>query len=210
MIGPYDIARHHCEGVIVKISKEQVEQNRERVIDTAAVLFRERGIDGIGVADLMKAAGMTHGGFYRQFKSKDDLIVQAVKRAYDDLSRELLGRIAAADDPLPMLVKWYVSEHHRDESGKGCNLTALATDAARSNDEDLGSLFGGIVNSYIDLLISLVPSIDPGEKRRAAISILSEMVGAVILSRAVPDPAVSAEIIEAVSSDLLDRHRVGE
>jgi TetR/AcrR family transcriptional repressor of nem operon len=190
----------------VKVSKETVEQNRERVVDTAARLFRERGIDGIGLVDLMKAAGLTHGGFYRQFKSKDDLVVQAVKRAYDDMSEDLARRIAASDDPLQTLVRHYVSDYHRDDPGHGCSLAALAADAARHDDPALREFFGSIVSNYIELLTALVPGRDPIAKRSTAIAVLAEMIGSVVLSRVVPDPTLSGEIIDTVSNDLVKRH----
>jgi TetR/AcrR family transcriptional regulator, transcriptional repressor for nem operon len=190
----------------VKVSKETVAQNRERVIDTAARLFRERGIDGIGVVDLMSAAGLTPGGFYRQFKSKDDLVVQAVKRAYHDMSEDLARRIAASDDPLQTLVRHYVSNDHRDDPGHGCSLASLASDAARHDDPALREFFGSIVSNYIELLTALVPGRDPIAKRNAAIAALAEMIGAVILSRVAPDPALSGEIINTVSNDLVKRH----
>lgn len=190
----------------MKVSKETVEQNRERVIDTAARLFRERGIDGIGVVDLMKAAGLTHGGFYRQFKSKDDLVVQAVKRAYDDMSADLASRIAGSSDPLQTLVRHYVSDYHRDDPGHGCSLASLATDAARHDDPALREFFGSIVGNYIGLLTKLVPGSDAAAKRSAAIAALAEMIGSVVLSRVVTDPALSGEIIDTVSDDLVKRH----
>jgi TetR/AcrR family transcriptional regulator, transcriptional repressor for nem operon len=192
---------------IVKVSKEQVEQNRQRVIDTAAMLFRERGLDGIGIADLMEAAGLTHGGFYRQFKCKDDLVVQAIKRAFEETSADLAQQLSQTDTPLETLVRYYVSDHHRDDPGHGCSLTALATDAARCDDPDLRSFFGIIVRKYIELLTTLVPGKDQTAKRSAAIALLAEMVGSVILSRVVPDLTVSTEILEIVSKDLIERHR---
>ncbi|MEI9402686.1 TetR/AcrR family transcriptional regulator [Mesorhizobium argentiipisi] len=194
----------------MKVSKETVEQNRERVIDTAAALFREKGIDGIGIADLMKAAGLTHGGFYRQFKSKDDLVVQAVKRAYKEMSEDLAKRIASSDDPLQALVRHYVSDYHRDDPGHGCSLAALAADAARHDDPELRQFFGKVTNSYIDLLTALVPGRDTTAKRTAAIGALAEMVGSVVLSRVVPDPKLSSEILDTVSNDLVARHPVSK
>ena len=190
----------------VKISKETVEQNRERVIATAARLFRERGIDGIGLVDLMTAAGLIPGGFYRQFKSKDDLIVQAVKRAYKDMSEDVAGRIAASDDPLETLVRHYVSHYHRDDPGQGCGLAAMAADAARHDDPALRECFGSIVSNFIGLLTNLVPGSSAKAKRSAAITALAEMIGSVVLSRVVPDPALSDEIIDTVSNDLVKRH----
>ena len=190
----------------MKVSKETVEQNRERVIATAARLFRERGIDGIGLVELMKAAGLTPGGFYRQFKSKDDLVLQAVKRAYKEMSEDIAGRIAASDDPLETLVRYDVSDYHRDEPGLGCALAAMAADAARHDDPALRQCFGTIDSNYIGLLTKLVPGHSAKAKRSAAITSLAEMIGSVILSRVVPDPALSGEIIDTVSNDLVKRH----
>jgi TetR/AcrR family transcriptional repressor of nem operon len=191
----------------VKVSKETLEQNRERVIDTAAKLLRERGIDGIGIVDLMSAAGLTHGGFYRQFKSKDDLVVQAVKRAYEQMGADLRQRMEAATDaPLHTLVRHYVSDYHRDDPGNGCSLTALAADAARRDDASLRSFFGSIVSNYVEMLTTLVPGGSAAARRSAAISILAEMVGSVVLSRVVPDPTLSSEIIDTVSNDLVTRY----
>ncbi len=192
----------------MKLTKEAVERNRERVIDTAAKLFREKGIDGIGVADLMKAAGMTHGGFYRQFKSKDDLVVQAVERAFAQMSADITGHLAQSDRPFAALVRHYVSDHHRDDPGHGCSLASLATDAARHDDPALHKAFGGIVDSYLALLTGLLPGPTPEARRSAAISALAEMIGSVVLSRVVPDPDRAREIIDTVSADLIERHDV--
>lgn len=191
----------------MKVSREQAEENRRKVVDTAATLFRERGIDGIGIADLMKAAGLTHGGFYRQFRSKDDLVVAAVRHAFDTTGADLGKQIGdARGSPFETLVRHYVSGHHRDDLGGGCTLTALAADASRRDDPELRSLFGTIVAAYLDLLVSLVPGDDPARKRSAAVAALSEMVGAVVLSRVVPDPDLSGEILETVTRDLVDRN----
>jgi TetR/AcrR family transcriptional repressor of nem operon len=191
----------------VKVSKETVEQNRERVIDAAATLFRERGIDGIGIADVMERAGLTHGGFYRQFKSKDDLVVQAVKRAYEAMSADFRERLKdAPESPLETLVRHYVSAYHRDDPGQGCCLAALATDAARRDDPALRAFFGTVVTSYVELLTTLVPGKDRTVKRSSAIATLAEMVGSVVLSRVVPDLSLSSEIIDTVSNDLVLRH----
>src|ERR1043165_9265950 len=114
----------------MKVSREQAARNRERILDTAAQLFRERGFDGIGVADLMKAAGLTHGGFYGHFASKEDLMAQACTRA-SARSRGLWTKLAerAPDDPLSEIAGVYLTSKHRDNPGEGCLMAALASEA---------------------------------------------------------------------------------
>src|SRR3954469_22029107 len=116
----------------MKVSREQAVENRERIVETAARLFRERGFEGIGVADLMKSAGLTHGGFYGHFASKEDLIAQASAHALGR-AQEHWDKFAerVQDEPLAKLQTWYLSEAHRDHPGAGCLLAALGADAAR-------------------------------------------------------------------------------
>ena len=116
----------------MKVSREQAAQNRERIVEAAAQLFRERGFDGIGVADLMKEAGLTHGGFYGHFSSKEDLIAEASARA---LTRSLAvwSKLAdrASGDPLSAVAGAYLTSRHRDNPGAGCLLAALGPDVSR-------------------------------------------------------------------------------
>src|SRR5436190_5640571 len=118
----------------MKVSREQAAQNRERILDAAAQLFRERGFDGIGVADLMKEAGLTHGGFYGHFSSKDDLIAQATA---GELTRSLgqWSKVAerAPGDPLAAIAAAYLTSAHRDDPGTGCVIAALGPDVARQS-----------------------------------------------------------------------------
>src|SRR5258708_39191857 len=122
----------------MKVSRDQAAENRSRIVDVAGRLFRARGFDGIGVADLMKAAGLTHGGFYGHFKSKDDLAAQACERA---LARSAETWAALADGgapaPLSTLVDHYLSGRHRDDTGRGCVYAALAADVARQDNPAL-------------------------------------------------------------------------
>src|SRR5271170_4176558 len=105
----------------MKVSRAQAAENRERILDVATRLFRERGIDGIGVADLMQAAGLTHGGFYGHFKSKDDLAVQACRRAFARSAESWASVVEnTSGDPLASICRQYVSERHRDAPGRGC------------------------------------------------------------------------------------------
>src|SRR5215468_2541287 len=116
----------------MKVTREQAAANREKIVEVASILFRKHGFDGIGVADIMKAAGLTHGGFYGHFKSKDDLAAEACGRALAR-STEAWEQIAdtAGDDAFAEIVRHYVSAEHRDEPGQGCALAALAPEATR-------------------------------------------------------------------------------
>lgn len=186
----------------MKVSRAQAEENRARVIAVAGQLFRERGFDGIGVADLMKAAGLTHGGFYGNFKSKEDLIAQACGRALaGNLAHwsELLER--PSRDPLAMLVRFYLSEEHRDAHGKGCVLAALGGEAARQGTS-LRATFTEALGGYLRILSDLVRGRTKAARRRKALATLAAMVGAMVLARATDDPDLSREILAATAAEL--------
>jgi len=192
----------------MKVSRAQAEKNRDRVIDVAAALFRERGFDGIGLASLMKAAGLTHGGFYGQFKSKEDLAAQASGRALAENLQKWSSVIdGAAGDPLREIVAFYLSENHKDSPGQGCALAALGADAARHGGA-LRSTFTEGVGVYLDILSKMMTGRSAAEKRRKAMATLAEMVGAIVLARAVDDADLSRGILEAAAKDLMaDRGR---
>ena len=116
----------------MRVSRAEAAQNRERIIEVAAKLFRERGFDGIGVADLMKSAGLTHGGFYGHFASKEDLMAQACARALEG-SLATLQQAAerGGENALSAVASAYLSPAHRDRPGEGCVLAALGAEAAR-------------------------------------------------------------------------------
>src|SRR5437867_12075761 len=116
----------------MKVSREQAAYNRERIVEAAAQLFRERGFEGIGVADLMKEAGLTHGGFYGHFSSKEDLIAEASARALTR-SLALWSKLAerGSGDRLSAIAGAYLTSTHRDDPGAGCVLAALGPDVSR-------------------------------------------------------------------------------
>ena len=181
----------------MKVTRQQAAQNRERILDAAAQLFRERGFEGIGVADLMKEAGLTHGGFYGHFSSKDDLIAQASAR---ELTRSLAhwSNFAerASGDPLSAVADAYLNRSHRDNPGAGCVLAALGPDVARQGSP-VRSAVTDYVRSVVDLLVTLVPGRSKAARRRKAISAYATLVGAMVLARAVDDRALSQEILDA-------------
>src|ERR1700736_5877138 len=117
----------------MKVSREQAAENRARVIEVAGRLFREKGFNGVGVADIMKGAGLTHGGFYGQFASKDDLAIKACAQTLDR-SVARWTRLAAGDDPLAAIVTSYLAPSHRNAPGSGCAMSALSADAAPEAD----------------------------------------------------------------------------
>ena len=124
----------------MKVSREEATQNRERIIEAAAKLFRERGFDGIGVAELMKSAGLTHGGFYGHFASKEDLMAQACARAMEG-ALDTMHQVAESGDPnaLSTIASAYLSTEHRDRTGDGCTLAALGAALRRAEAQWLAN-----------------------------------------------------------------------
>jgi TetR/AcrR family transcriptional repressor of nem operon len=184
----------------MKVSREQAAENRARVIEVAGKLFREKGFDGIGVADIMKGAGLTHGGFYGQFKSKDDLAAQACAQSLER-SVARWTRFAAGEDPLAAIVTSYLAPSHRNAPGSGCALSALAADAVRQPDA-VRSVFTRALQSFAGVLTRLVPAASRPARRRRALATMAGLVGAVILSRAVNDADLSDEILKAAAKEL--------
>jgi TetR/AcrR family transcriptional regulator, transcriptional repressor for nem operon len=185
----------------MKVSRAQAEQNRERIVATAGELFREKGFDGIGLNDLMQAAGLTRGGFYGHFESKQDLAVQACRQALAgnaEVWRERAGQL----NDLAALVDFYLSDQHHDNRSRGCTLTALCADAARQGPE-LRAVFEQGVANFLRVLEPLVDAATPAQRRSTALAGMATLVGALLLSRAVADPGLSAEIRAAAGDAVL-------
>jgi len=184
----------------VRVTRKQAAANRERVLDVAGTLFRERGFDGIGVADIMKRAGLTHGGFYDQFASKDDLAAEATARVLrkPGWQERLTGK---ADPSFGDLVRAYLSPRHRDDPGTGCLISALGSDAARQSRAVRRAFTDGF-RVRIGGWLTTVPGRSQAARRKKALATMAGLVGALILSRAVDDPALSDEILEAMATEL--------
>lgn len=185
----------------MKVSRKQAAENRERILDTAAQLFREKGFDGIGIADLMKSAGLTHGGFYNQFTSKEDLAAQASARAMAQTGEYWDRMIEQEADPWHIFVDRYLSPTHRDNPGRGCTYAALGAEAQR-HDPAVRKAFTEGLQKTFERLASIVPESDQGTPRQHAMAGMAALVGAVVLARAVDDPALAEEIVEAVRGSL--------
>jgi TetR/AcrR family transcriptional repressor of nem operon len=186
----------------MKVSRAAAAENRERILDAAARLFREKGFDGIGVADLMQSAGLTHGGFYGQFASKEELAAQACARALER-SAAKWDRVIEdkTRDPLQTIAESYLSPRHRDSAGHGCALAALAAEAPRRGPAVRRAFTQG-VRALLDRLMKIAPGRAARIRREHALVTLAQLVGAVVLARAADDAQLSDEILHAVRASL--------
>ncbi len=186
--------------VNMRVTRDQVEAHRERILTAAGTLFREHGYDGISVADIMKRAGLTHGGFYGHFASKEDLAAEITLRV---LARDgWLERLAGKRDPaLSDVVHGYLSTRHRDDPGHGCVFAALGSDAARQ-PKTVRRAFTEGLRIRLDALLALIPERSASKRRQRALATLATLVGAMVLSRAVDDSKLSSEILEAAAGSL--------
>jgi TetR/AcrR family transcriptional repressor of nem operon len=181
----------------MRVSRIQAEENRQNVINVASRLFRERGFDGIGLKDLMEGAGLTQGAFYKQFESKEDLAAQASRRALESASERWSTAIAEnPDDPFGAVIAFYLSAGHREEKLDGCPVVALGSDAARQGTNVKAAFEAGI-KEYLQILGGLIAETDRESASCKAMAVLSTMVGALTLSRAVNDPDLARAILDA-------------
>ncbi|WP_277188238.1 TetR/AcrR family transcriptional regulator [Caballeronia sp. BR00000012568055] len=175
----------------MKVSKEQAELNRIALLDAASRLYRRHGFDGVGVAQIAREAGLTHGSLYGHFESKDHYAAEACAHAFKK-SLDLLKRFDDdGDQPLASFRRRYLSEAYRDDPGNGCTIAALAADAARKPGPVAETMTQGI-ESFIDAFTERL------DGREHAMTTLSMMVGALILARA------SAQANASLSKELLD------
>ncbi|MFJ4141261.1 TetR/AcrR family transcriptional regulator [Pseudomonas sp. NPDC089734] len=175
----------------MKVTKAQAQANRAHIVETSSALFRERGYDGVGVADLMGAAGFTHGGFYKHFKSKADLMEES---AACGIAKTV--ELAKGVD-LQEFVDIYLSRRHRDEKGSGCTMAALGGDAARQPEEIKKVYAAG----FEDLLAALTTQCEAkGSQvdRADIIDTFAHVLGALVLSRACPDDSPLADEVLSV------------
>ena len=175
---------------MARSSRKDTEKHRQQVIDGAATLLRERGVDGVNVGQLMAEAGLTHGGFYRHFASKDELVRLALEKALADQSEWV------ADQGAEGLVDFYLSAAHRDDPANGCTMSALGGEIARSATETREAFAAG-VERYVETLGEVM-----GVDREEALRRHALMVGALIVSRASAGSPISDDILNAARDAL--------
>jgi TetR/AcrR family transcriptional repressor of nem operon len=184
-------------------SEEDKQRSHERIVQAAARRIRQAGTDAPGVAEIMADAGMTHGGFYKHFGSRDELIAEAAERACADGSARLADAVDQAADPLAALITSYLATEHRDDPGAGCAVAALGGDAARPGNAARAA-YTAQIRRYIDRLQGVLADAgDEADRRERAIATMSTLVGALVISRAVDDPELADEILGSSREMLL-------
>ncbi|MFD6286748.1 TetR family transcriptional regulator [Streptomyces sp. NPDC060205] len=200
-----------------RITKEDKARNRQNILEAAGRMFRSQGIDAVGIAELMKEAGLTHGGFYNHFASKDDLVVEVCGASFAASLGSLARTVEEGPDqggsPLERVVAGYLSTAHRDAPDGGCPSASLVVDAGR-HSEGVQSAYATGVEGYLAGFAAEFQreaeeeghELDPGEARHRAMRLLSEMVGAMTLARAIRhvEPELSDEILRTGRDHALD------
>ena len=184
----------------MRVTKAKAQENRAHIVEIASTLFREHGFDGVGVADMMAAAGFTHGGFYKHFQSKADLMAEAAASGFSQSAEKTRGFDRVE------FFKSYLSREHRDSRSDGCTMAALCGDAARQ-PEALKATFAAGIESLLATLEcegAALSEVDQREARAKTIDMIAHAIGAVVLSRACPDDSPLAdEILEVCRTEIL-------
>jgi TetR/AcrR family transcriptional regulator, transcriptional repressor for nem operon len=190
------------------VSKQQVIDNKKSIVAAAEKLFRERGADAVGLAELTKAAGFTQGGFYNHFKSKEALVAAVMEKAIEQGGEELDAAIAMSQakalDPMSRQIEWYLSSGHRADIEAGCPLTVFAGDVRRMGASARATYAKGLAYNF-EQLAAIVGGADDQDKRKRAIALFSQMVGALQLSRAIAEiaPELADEVLRDGRDSLL-------
>jgi len=183
----------------MRVSKEQAAKNRERILEAASRLMRQRGISSAGVDALAEAAAMTHGSLYSQFGSKERLIEEAVAYAIAAKGQEVPEVLALSD-----YVSEYLSAAHRDDPGSGCPFAAMCCEIPRQST-GVRERFTAGVRGMIALLSGQMDSkLKRRQREEKALAAVASLVGALALARAVNDPKLSDDILRATRNRLSD------
>src|SRR6201992_248094 len=182
----------------MRYSKEHKSQPHARIVKRAPIKLREKGAHGIGVADLMKEAGLTHGGFYAHFDSREALVIEAIAHIMDKSTkrwRELAEQMPP-ERRLASIVDSYLSAAHRDDPGHGCAVPTLGAEIARESPKTRKA-FAAKLEQMIDLLADQIPDASPRAARKQAISVIATMMGTLVMARVAGSGEFSEEILSA-------------
>jgi len=182
----------------MRYARDHKAATREKILKGAVMRLKEDGPGGIAIAELMEEAGLTHGGFYAHFKSRDALIAESFRHALDGIARRWTARAAQAPagEGLAAIVNGYLTREHRDDVTGGCALPALGAELVRSNAKTR-RIFTAKLEEAIDLVASQSTERLAKAAREQAIGTIATMVGSLLLARAAGDGALSAEILQA-------------
>ena len=176
-------------------SKASKANTHAKLVETAAARFKEHGVDGISLADLMHDLKLTHGGFYKHFASRDELVAEALELALEQSGQTMRERLFDGDKPaVDKFVDFYLGEAHRDARAGGCAVAALAGDAARKGAE-MQAQFRKSIERNVETLSEALDKGDTQESRETALMILSSLYGALMMARAVGDSPLSREVL---------------
>jgi len=192
----------------MRYSREHKLETHARIVRKASVRLRERGAHGIGVADLMKDAGLTHGGFYAHFDSRDALVIEAFTHAMDS-STERWRRLAEQtrrEKRFAMVVNTYLTSLHRDNPGQGCTIPALGAEIARESSKTR-KVFAGRLERMIDMLAEQIPNLPRKAARKKATAAIATLMGTMVMARIAGTGGFSDEILDAGREALLGRGR---
>jgi len=186
------------------MSREATAQTKARILAAAAKMVRERGIGATSVADVMQAAGMTNGGFYRHFRSKDEMIGMAIRAAFDEIADRIdrMFEQDGAETAVAAYISQYLSEAHIEHAGIGCPVAAVGTDAGRCNGAFADEFIAGAERLIERLCAGTAGGAAAAKERANAIRLMAMLAGAVVIARAAGPGAIRKEVIDACSEKL--------
>ncbi|MBR0696154.1 TetR/AcrR family transcriptional regulator [Bradyrhizobium lablabi] len=190
----------------MRYSREHKQETHSRIVRKASVRLREKGAHGIGVADLMKDAGLTHGGFYAHFDSREALVIEAFNYAMDRATerwREVTEDVAP-DKRLATIVDAYLSTAHRDDPGHGCAVPTLGAEIARESPKTRRA-FALKIEQMVEMMADQIPGMPRDSARKKAMAALATMMGTIVMSRIAGNGELSDEILAAGRKAILGR-----
>jgi TetR/AcrR family transcriptional repressor of nem operon len=188
----------------MRYSPDHKAEVRQRIVQDAALRVRGEGLNGAGVVAVMRDTGLTHGGFYKHFASKDDLLVESVREAFRDFEEKLVhaAEQSRSGEPWKAIVQFYLSVTHCDDPSHGCPITALGPELVRVEAGMRGQFFADILN-YKNTMVPFMPGRRAVDKESAFFAIFATMIGAMQLARALPHRAAQKKVLSSARDFLL-------